>query len=71
MRDKEVQITKTEEALQRLQFELNTLKISSQDDKEKFTNLDNKQKTELNKIKAELAALRKQSDEQKDQLASM
>lgn len=66
-----MQITKTEEALQRLQFELNTLKISSQDDKEKFTNLDNKQKTELNKIKAELAALRKQSDEQKDQLASM
>jgi hypothetical protein len=39
---------------------MNTLKISSQDDKEKMTALDAKYKSETTKLKADLTNIRKQ-----------
>ena len=71
LRDKELQLAKTEESLQRLQFEMNTLKIANQDDKEKLTVLDGKYKTETTKLKADVASMRRQIEEQREQLSSM
>lgn len=65
LRDKEILLAKSEESLQRLTFEMNTLKISNQDDKEKLAALDTKYRTETTKLKTDVAALRKQVDEQR------
>lgn len=71
LRDKEVLLAKSEESLQRLQFEINTLKIANQDDKEKLAALEGRYRTETTKLKSDAAAMRKQIDEQREQLSAM